>query len=321
MEPLPRGANFKRAKILWELGLHIASRPEIPYGGNRDMCITVGSGSAERFTPSLRLATGSAILAHAIVKGEIEMAFVNPSAMLTQAYRGLGVFREALPVRIIGSYPSLDRFVIAVRAGLGFRTLADIKAAHHPLRISIREDPTHSTLVLIEQLLTFAGMTLADFEAWGGTIQRVGGPGDKRRLTELREGTIDIVLDEGIRTWLPTALESELVPLEIEPDVLVKLEALGWRRANLPQQRFPLLQRDYDCIDFSGWPLYASAALPDQVAYDVCAAFAARADEMPWEEGTYTGVRQLFHETDATPMDVPLHPGVERWLLDHAGSL
>ena len=74
MEPLPRGANFKRAKILWELGLHVASRPEIPYGGNRDMCITVGSGSGEHFTPSLRMATGSAILAHAVVRGEVDMA-------------------------------------------------------------------------------------------------------------------------------------------------------------------------------------------------------------------------------------------------------
>ena len=37
MEPLPRGANFVRAKMLWEIGLHIAGNPETPYGGNRDM--------------------------------------------------------------------------------------------------------------------------------------------------------------------------------------------------------------------------------------------------------------------------------------------
>src|SRR5580658_9240033 len=127
MEPLPQGANFRRAKILWELGLHIAGNPLTPYGGNRDMCIVVGSGSGESFKPWLRLATGSAILAHAVVKGDIEMAFVNPSAMLTQAYRGVGLFTEKLPVRIIGSYPSWDRFVMMARKSLGFRTLADVK--------------------------------------------------------------------------------------------------------------------------------------------------------------------------------------------------
>ena len=321
MELLPRGANFRRSKILWELALHLAADPLIPYGGNRDMCITVGSGSGERFQPSLRLATGSAILAHEIAGGGLEMAFVNPSAMLTQAYRGVGLFSEKLPVRIIGSYPSADRFVIAIRASLGFRTLADVIAAKPPLRISIREDPTHSTLVLIAQLLGFYGASFSDFQSWGGTIQRIGGPGSKARLDGLRDGMIDMVLDEGIRTWLGTALDAGLVPLELEPDAFVHLDALGWRRMVLSPKRFPQLTREYDCIDFSGWPLYASAALPDQVAYDACGAFVARQHEMPWEEGTFTGIASVFHETDATPMDVPLHPGAARWYAEHAAGL
>ena len=160
MIPLPKGANFKRGKVLWELGLHIAGNPLTLYGGNRDLCIAVGSGSGESFKPWLRLATGSAVMAHAVAKGEIDVGFVNPSAMLTQAYRGVGLFDEPLDLRIIGSYPSLDRFVIAIRESLGFRPLADVKAEKYPLKISLREDPTHSTLVLIEQLLSFHGMSL-----------------------------------------------------------------------------------------------------------------------------------------------------------------
>ena len=49
MEPLPRGANFQRALMLWEIGLHIAGDPNTPYYGPRDMCISVGSGSNENF--------------------------------------------------------------------------------------------------------------------------------------------------------------------------------------------------------------------------------------------------------------------------------
>ena len=79
MEPLPKGANFVRAKTLWEIGLHIAGNPATPYGGNRDMVITVGSGSGEAFRPWLRLASGSAILAEEVAKGGLEAAFVNPS--------------------------------------------------------------------------------------------------------------------------------------------------------------------------------------------------------------------------------------------------
>ena len=68
MEPLPRGANFQRTKLLWEIGLHIAGDPNTPYYGPRDMCISVGSGSAETFKPKLRMSTGSPILAHAVCR-------------------------------------------------------------------------------------------------------------------------------------------------------------------------------------------------------------------------------------------------------------
>ena len=171
--------------------------------------------------------------------------------------------------------------------------------------------------MLIEQLFAAYGMTLSDIESWGGEIQRVGGPGSTERLDALRAGRMDAVLDEGIRTWLPVALDNGLAVLEPEPEAFAQIEALGWRRVVLPKSLYPQMPADRACIDFSGWPLYARASLPDRVAYDVCAAFAARESEMPWEENTYTGIAQVFHETDATPMDVPLHPGAARWYEEH----
>ena len=52
---LPKGANFIRAKFLWEIGLHIAGDPKEPYTGNRDICISVGSGSGAAYKPWLRM--------------------------------------------------------------------------------------------------------------------------------------------------------------------------------------------------------------------------------------------------------------------------
>ena len=183
MEPLPRGANFVRAKTLWEIGLHIAGNPATPYGGNRDMVITVGSGSGARFRPWLRLATGSAILAEEVASGGADLAFVNPSALLTQAYRGIGLFSMPLPVRIIAVYPSWDRFVFMTHPRTGIRSLADIKAKRYPLRVSVREDPTHSTHVLIEQAFALHGFALKDIESWGGRLVTCGGPSDVRAST------------------------------------------------------------------------------------------------------------------------------------------
>src|ERR1700722_11336750 len=197
MEPLPKGANFVRAKTLWEIGLHIAGNPATPYGGTRGMAITVGSGSGETFRPWLRLATGSAVLAEEVAKGGVEGGLVHPSALLPQAYRGVGLFKQPLPLRIIASYPSWDRFVFAIHPRAGIRSLADIKAKKYPLRVSVREDPTHSTLVLIEQAFALHGFTLNDIEAWGGGIITCGGPGDvRRRLEPLARGELDAVFVE-----------------------------------------------------------------------------------------------------------------------------
>lgn len=319
MEPLPRGANFKRSAMLWEAALHIAGNPDTPYGGNRDMCITVGSGSGASFTPWLRMATGSAILAEAVVAGDVEMAFVNPSALLTQAYRGTGIFSRALPVRVVASYPSWDRFVCVFDPRAGVRSFADVKERRIPLQVSIREDETHSTRVLIDQLLRILGFSLDDLASWGGSLQLVGGPGDQRRLDALAAHEVDAVFDEGIGTWLPVALAAGYQPLTPDEAAMRPLEAMGWRRAVIPAGRFPGLAVDHTCIDFSGWPLYTRASLPDDVAYDVCGALSARKEWIPWDDRAFTGMDQIGRDTEATPLDVPLHPGAERWYREHAG--
>jgi TRAP-type uncharacterized transport system substrate-binding protein len=317
MEPLPKGANFVRAKTLWEIGLHIAGNPAEPYGGNRDMIITVGSGSGTRFRPWLRLGIGSAILAEAVAKGEdVDAAFVNPSALLTQAYRGVGLFKTPLPLRIIASYPSWDRFVFAVHPRTGIRSLADIKAKQYPLVVSVREDPTHSTHVLIEQAFALHGFALTDFESWGGRVVTCGGPADIRRLAPMARGEIDAVFDEGIKVWLDEALAAGLAPIELDEAEFAAMQQLGWRRVSLPKARFPGLSRDVDTLDFSGWPIYSNMSLPEQTAYDICGALAAREAEVPWEEGTANTALHMLRESESTPMDVPLHPGAERWLRE-----
>ena len=314
MEPLPRGAQFVRSRMLWEIALGMAGDQSIPYYGNRDIAIYIGNGSGEEFKPSLRMAPGSPILSKGIVRGDLDAAFVNPSALLTQAYRGTGLYEGApLPVRVIASFPSWDRFVIGVKAGLGITSLAGVKEQRMPLRISIREDTTHSTRVLLDQLLPMYGFTVGDVEAWGGSIQLNGPPNDPRRMTEIRDGTLDIVFDEGIPVWLDTAVEHGYMPLELEDGIMKQMEDIGWRKVVLPKSVFKGLDRDYETIDYSGWPLYTRESLPDDVAYNMCAAIGARVDEIKWEDGAYTGLDQIGRDTESTPLDVPLHAGAEKW--------
>ena len=187
MEPLPKGANFVRAKTLWEIGLHIAGNPATPYGGNRDMVITIGSGSGAAFRPWLRLATGSAILAEEVAQGAAASNW--PSSILPRCSRK----------PIGGSACSARRFPCAssrsIRAGTASCSWSTrepesarsrtSRTKRYPLRVSVREDPTHSTLVLIDQAFALHGFALKDIESWGGRLVLCGGPSDVRRLEPL----------------------------------------------------------------------------------------------------------------------------------------
>ena len=319
-EPLPVGANFKRAKTLWEVVLHLAGNPDTPYYGPRDICVTVGSGSGETYKPWISMSTGSPVLAHAVARGELDFVFVNPSAMLTQAYRGKGLFTEPLPLRAVFSYPSWDRFVVALHPRTGLKSLAEVKDKKYPLRLSIREDVTHSTRVCIDQLLEVYGFTLQDLQSWGGSLQTNGGPGDKRRLNAIREGAVDAVIDEGITMWLHAALEQGFEPVQLEDHVFEHMTDLGWRRVPLPTSWDPRLKAESDCIDYSGWPVYTRESLADDDVYKVCEALAARADEVPWED-SYESVAQLGLNREAWPLHVPLHPGAAKWYREQGVSV
>jgi uncharacterized protein len=325
MTYLPKGAQFIRAKFLWEIGLHIAGDPKTPYTGNRDICISVGSGSGDAYRPWLRMSVGSPVLAHAVARGELEAAIVNPSALLTQAVRGNGLFDRPLPLVIVANYPSWDRFAITVHPRSGITSLADVAAKRMPLRLSTREDPTHSTRDLIDQIFAGYGFSLAEMQKWGGSLQVNGGPGDARRLEALEAGTVDAVMDEGLALWLEHALAAGYRPLTLEPQTFARLGELGWRRVVMPKDTYRGLDADYACIDYSGWPLYARADLPDEVAYKIVDAIHAREHEIVWEDfnqrAPYAGIGSLGLETESTPRDVPLHPGSLRWFRGHGFKL
>ena len=325
MAYLPKGAQFIRAKFLWEIGLHLAGDPGIPYTGNRDLCVSVGSGSGASYRPWLRMSVGSPVLAHAVARGELEAAMVNPSALLTQAVRGKGLFAEPLPLAIVANYPSWDRFAIVVRPQSGIGSLADVAAKRLPLRLSTREDPTHSTRVLIDQIFALHGFSLDELQAWGGKLQTNGGPGDPRRLGALAAGEVDAVMDEGLGLWLAHALAAGYRPLALEDAAFARLAELGWRRVVLPAGSYRGLDADYACLDYSGWPLYARADLPEELAYQIVDAIHAREGEIVWEDyngrGPYAGIGPLGVETEASPRDVPLHPGSARWFRSHGFKL
>ena len=200
---------------------------------------------------------------------------VSVSHASVQGHRAL--HPPPLPLRVVASYPSWDRFVVVAHPRIGITLLAEIKKRRIPVRMPVREDPTHSTLVLLNQILAVHGFTLADIESWGGSFQLNGPPHDQRRMDAVYVDELDIICDEGIPTmWFDEALKHGMQPITLEDEIFEVMEAIRWRKVTIPAKRFPHLTQDYGSIDFSGWLIYTRAGLDDKTVYKVCAAIHAK---------------------------------------------
>lgn len=283
------------------------------------MRISIGNGSGEQWRPWLSMATGSPVLITDVIGGGIQMSMVNPSAFLTQAYRGVGFCKAPLPVRIVAMYPSYDRFVFLLHPKTGLKSLKDVKDRKYPLHVSVKEDMTHSTRVFIDQALAYYGFSLTDIVSWGGKLNLTGAPNDVRRMNALADGSLEAIFDEGLTTWLQPALAHGMQLVELEAGHFEQLATLGWRRVLLPRGKWGA-PYDHPCIDYSGWPLYANANLPDDTAFQVAKAIAAREQQIVFEP-EYTGLHEIFTETPSSPMDVPLHPGSAMFWAEHQAKI
>ena len=243
----------------------------------------------------------------------VDVSTVNPAAMLTMAYRGVGVFTSPMNVATIAVLPHDDRLGFAVASRLGFSSLADIAAARYPLRVSVRGSIDACTPIMVDVVLRAHGFTLADIEAWGGQISYDQPmPNDPSRIGRLERGELDAIFDEGVVMWadLVTRAGAQLLPLS--PQHLAALQGEGFRPAVIEKSRYPTLPADVPAVDYGGWPVYCRSDTADQLVELFCEALVSRRGDIVWDIG---GVRQpplplerMVTESPQTPFDVPLHP-------------
>ena len=262
----------------------------------------------------ISFATGSFTEIIAVAEGKYSLAWVNPSAMLTMAYRGKGPFKKPLPLKTIATFPSFDVMGFAVRESTGITSLAQIKQQRMPLRVSTghlpKSDLTASaTMFTVSATLKAAGFTLADIKKWGGKIHSVPRPSDPSRRAAIEDGSIDAVFDEGIKSWGQSAIDNGFRYLPIDGAVLRHLKSLGYRTSAMSRCGFRGLPGEIPTVDFSGWPMIVHAELADEVAYAICEAIELRKDAIPTDNFKQLDMAQLCRNDDEAPYDVPLHPG------------
>lgn len=288
----------------------------------RRLVISMAARTSERRNDvSLFFATGSFREIMAVAGGKLSLAWVNPSAMLTMAYRGKGPFPKRLPLRTIGVFPSYDVMGFAVHESTHITSLAQIKKERFPLRLSTGQPPRRAlegsaTMFTVSAVLRAAGFSLADIRKWGGKVQAVPRPSDPMRRTGIQDGSVNAVFDEGIKSWGQTAVNNGFRYLPIDKTMFKRLAPMGYRRAIMSNSLFHGMAEDVPTVDFSGWPMIVRTDMPNDVAYALCEAIEKRKDAIPTDNFKPLDIAQLCANNGETPHDVPLHPGARRFYRD-----
>jgi TRAP-type uncharacterized transport system substrate-binding protein len=251
----------------------------------------------------------------AVVQRQSDLAIVNPSTLLTLAYRGLGPYSTPQPVRLIAVIPSIDQFVFAVHERTGLEMFEDIARKKYPLRISVRGMPDHGVNLMLNDVAAASGFTVADLRAWGGELREEGAMPwpDGPKFKALQRGEIDAIFDEASDVWGDKAHESGMRFLPLAETTMRKIEAIGYRRTLLRKSIFSRLPADVLTVDFSGWPIFVHAELADLRVQQICSALDARKHLIPWQGDGPLPVERMARDAPDTPIDIPFHPAAERF--------
>lgn len=307
-------SRMKRAKTILEVAAGVYGERMLELGV--DVSVQIRSSKEEdRIFPTLRFAAGGELMGGMkapieVGQRRVDVSYVNPSAIVTMAYRGKGFYKEAQPLRALACFPSWDRIAFVVSRELGVRSLWDIKKKKIPLVVSTRASGIHnSTHYALSQILALYGLSFKNILSWGGKVDECAHPSSPKRIESIRKKQVNAIFDEGLPTlWLEPALENGYEVLHIEEDMLQRMEAMGFKRALIPKRKYPGLKEDVRTLDFSGWPVITHKWLSDEMAYSICEAIYRRRREIPVDAPRLV-FKNLCKDTDAGPIGIPLHPG------------
>ena len=249
-----------------------------------------------------------------VVEGRAQIGIVNPSAVLSMAYRGVGPFAEPQPVRVITVIHQFDQLGFAVSARTGLTTLREVASRRYPLRVSLRGQVDHSVHLVTNQVLAALDFDLDDIRAWGGVVRYDRElPNGPNRIGAAERGEIDAIFDEAMPTFGNRALKAGMRFLGLDEEALHRLESMGLQRVAITKEEYPDLDRDVWTVDFSGWPVFCRTDLDDGVVTAFCAGLEARKERIPWFGVGTLPLDQMCRDTREGPLPVPLHPAAERF--------
>ena len=256
----------------------------------------------------------------------VDIAYVNPAALVAMAYRGKGYYKQKLQLRVLGCFPSWDRIALVVDKNLGVKSLHDIARRKIPLRVSTRF-PASTTEPILRSatILSLYGLSFDKIKRWGGKVQECGRPFSPERLKRASRSA---------RSTRCSTKASARRAAGWTRRSITATRSFRWnRRSSKSSNRWairepccrkaaiPQLKEDALTIDYSGWSLVTHRWLPNSVAYAAIETIDERQKVIPVDDDQPLDMRNLCRGTEKCPLQVPLHPGAAKYYKDEGISV
>jgi hypothetical protein len=269
----------------------------------------------------IRTGRGMADNLRAVAAGEVDVAVSTPAGFARMARHGVGLFaQDPLPtLRAIGSLPHRDALLVAIPAGVGVGTFAELRERRPALRLALSPNDGVSFMGCgAEAALRASGITPEELVAWGGELIMREQP--QECVAEVMAGNADAIIHEAIMTpwWNDMCDAHDFAFLSLEDDAVAWLEReLSLGCVEVPAGHLRGLDEPVRAIDFRGWMVVVREDMRDDVAGLLATVLAETLD---FFERQYSHLPVRFSPLDypITPerladVPIPLHPGAEAY--------
>lgn len=246
-----------------------------------------------------------------IQRGEVEFG-IGYSVVTHQAYRGLGDFEEEhTKVRtVMNLWPCFGQAVAPRDSDI--TSIYDYGKKPYDVWIS---SVGQGSYVVIKETLKAYDVTPEKITEIGGTVHQTN-MSDAARMMQDRK--LDFFMTP---SSLPYSQIMEVnrspgikfLPIDGEARERLKTYLPGMFDAVIPANTYEGQDEDIQTVGFFH-QLICSSDLPDDLVYDITAAIVDRLDEI---RGLSAGLATITRENLTQNIVVPLHPGAEKYFIEH----
>jgi TRAP transporter TAXI family solute receptor len=239
-------------------------------------------------------------------KGSVDFGVTN-ARNVWAAYHGIDAYASEGPrqnLRLIANIQSPSYLIVAAKSELGITDLGQIKEKRWPVRIL-----TGAAGGDLETILEFYGLSQKAIEAAGGHIGNGSLPEER--------ASFDLVIAGGslgnapeYNVWYEVSQKHNLTYLQLPEPLLDKIAKTShMERGFIPNGLLRGIERPIPTVVRSGTAIYGRVDTPDEFAYLAAKAMDEHQDLLQWSHLNFS----YNSRTVWKALDLPLHPGAERY--------